>query len=259
METFADGTQVEVSIPLLDRGGNVIDAASVSYRVIDQAGVELIESVLHATYTPGDENVSVSIPALSNTLPLGAVRGIRSVELTCVVAGNTVQLSYTYLIESATPLVTGLNSFQTLEQAKLSAMDVYHMDGWNAATDSQRITALIEARVKIALLNLFSPSQSQSNIGYSVAGLLELTQDQFLLLPEEFIKALQMAQVTEANDILGYSDSTSQKRSDGLMLDTIGEVKQMFRSAKPLELPVCKAALVYLAKYTSFSVRIGRA
>lgn len=259
METFADGTQVEVVIPLVDRGGNAFDAASVSYRVIDQAGAELIAPTNSATHQPGDETVTVLVPAPNNTLPLGAIRGVRSIELTCSVAGNTVQLSYAYLIDSATPLVTGLNSFQTLEQAKLSAMDVFHMDGWRAATDDQRIAALVEARVKIALLNLRGVTQAQSSLDYRVPALLELTQAQFIALPEEFIKALQMAQVVEANDILGYSDSTSQKRHEGLMLDTIGEVKQMFRSGKPLELPICKAALSYLAKYTSFSLRIGRA
>lgn len=259
METFADATQVEVSIPLLDRGNDAIVASSVSYRVIDEAGVELVALVNSATFQAGDEFVSVTVPALKNALAIGAVRGIRSIELTCTVAGNKVQLSYVYLIESATPLVTGVNSFQTLEQAKLSALNIYHIDGWKAAPDDQRITALVEARAKIALLNLIGTTQNQRNVEYSPTSLLAMSQAQFLTLPTEFIQALRMAQVAEANDILSYLDSTSHKRNEGVMLDTIGEVKQMFRSTKPLDLPVCKTALGYLAKYTRFSVSTGRA
>ena len=43
------------------------------------------------------------------------------------------------------------------------------------------------------------------------------------------------------------------------MLESIGESRQMFRSTKPLDLPISKRALGYISQFVTFSKKIGRA
>ena len=42
MEIYLAGTPVTITVPMTDRYGNVIDVASVSYRVVDQTGLEVV-------------------------------------------------------------------------------------------------------------------------------------------------------------------------------------------------------------------------
>ena len=54
--------------------------------------------------------------------------------------------------------------------------------------------------------------------------------------------------------------TVEQKRAKGLILDTIGETKQMFSSGRPVNSPVCKKAMDYLRDFvvTGSALKIGR-
>ena len=68
-----------------------------------------------------------------------------------------------------------------------------------------------------------------------------------------------MAQVADAAATL-TPDPVEEKRAKGLILDTIGETKQMFRSGRPVNSPVCKKAMDYLRDFvvTGSALKIGR-
>lgn len=205
------------------------------------------------------------------------VRESRTVELFVTdAAGNTVLLTKTYALEPAETLIAGLNSFQSFSQAELVALDIPQLIGWNGANEKDKIAALIEARLQICQLR-FSLLNSnvnfgQDNLNYVPEGsyptpyagmfmfngnLALITPSNFVKMPPRFRLALCRAQVAQADAVLG-GDPVDVRRKEGLILESIGEVKQMFRGGKPLDLPVSKRALKYLSPFVSFSQRIGR-
>ena len=84
-----------------------------------------------------------------------------------------------------------------------------------------------------------------------------LAATQYAQLPERFKLALRKAQVTEADNILG-DDVLGAKREAGIILDSVGQTKQMFRNTKPLDMPVSKRALRFLSYFLVFNRTIGR-
>ena len=295
MEIYLAGTPVTITVPMTDRYGNVIDVASVSYRVVDQTGLEVVPKSALSTFAASDTEAVIAISAQINTIvavvPSAitaqqidqfSVRESRTVELylTLTTDGNIVLLNSTYALEPVDALVVGLNSYQTFAQAELTALDIPGMTGWAGATDKEKIAALQDARQHINQLNFWmmnsnvnwgqdtlnfvpegtyvTPYASGGNHMFLFNGNLGLlTPAQYIKLPIRFRVALSKAQVTEADFILG-GDPMADRRREGLILESIGEVKQMFRSSKALDLPVCKRALRYLSQFVSFSKRMGR-
>lgn len=281
MNVFRTATDVLLTIPLVDDSGNSLDATSISYRVIDADSAEIVPSSPVADFVASEAVVTVAIPAISNTLLAGVARGLRSVELLCITAAGTVAIVTNYLIETADPLILGVNSFQTLVQAEFTSASIPNLTGWNAASTRDRIAALMDARMHINQLN-FAPINGNSMWGQDslnfvpegatntnfVSGngswlyggdLSLISVTQFLNLPPRFATALRLAQVAEANFILG-GDPEEGKRQSGLVMDQIGESRQAWRNntSKPLQLPVCRRALSYLGQFVTFARRTNR-
>lgn len=291
MDIYLAGTAVTLSVPLQDRSGNALDVASVEYRVIDQAGGEKVARTALSDFTPGDTEAMVSVPADVNQIAgipenIGYnqidqfnPREARTVELFLIdAAGNTTILAKSYALEPSDVLIVGLNSFQTLTQADLLSLEIPNVSGWAAASEHEKITALIEARVRICQLRFTLIGSNinfgQDNLNYVPEGswptpyagpgmfmfngnLALMTPANFVRLPPRFKTALSKAQVAEADAILG-GDPVETRRQEGMILESIGESKQMFRSAKPLDLPVSRRALKYLSPFVTFSKHIGR-
>jgi hypothetical protein len=267
MDIFLAGTPVALTVALQDRNGNALEAASVEYRIVNQAGDEVLPRAALTSFGGGSEAV-IEVPAGLNAVatidPATVtaamidsffVRESRTVELFVTDdVGNTVLLTKTYTLEPAETLIAGLNSFQSFSQAELVAMDIPQLAGWNTSNEKDKIAALIEARLQICQLRF---SLLNSNVNFGQDNLALVTPSNFVNLPPRFKLALCRAQVTQADAILG-GDPVDVRRKEGLILESIGEVKQMFRGGKPLDLPVSKRALKYLSPFVSFSQRIGR-
>ena len=279
LEVFLAGTDVTLVVQLADAAGNLINVDSIQYRVADHASVEIVPLTDLTGFVPGDSTASVVIPLALNALTTGNTREIRNVELMCLSAGNTIMISKAYGIEAKEPLTVGVNSFQTMSAAELTALDIPNLTAWASATDNEKSAALIEARERIHRLN-FSLLNSNINFGQDALnyvpegsfqsgyvsrsglfvfngnlGLLNATQ--YATLPERFKRALRQAQVAEANFILG-GDTSSERRQAGIVMEAIGDSRQVFRQTKALEMPVCRAALGYLSYFVTFGKRIGR-
>ena len=265
MDIFLAGTSVALTVPLQDASGNPLEVASVEYRIVKHDGSEILARTGLMGFAGGAE-VVVEIPAsLNEVAPIDPttitadqiealfVRESRTVELFLTdPVGNVRLFSASYALEPVSTLIPGLNSFQSFSQASLVALDIPALAGWRGAADKDKIAALIEARIRICQLRFTNISE-----GADVGGLATVTPLQFGSLSARFRLALCRAQVVEADAILG-GDPVDVRRKEGLILESIGEVKQMFRGGKPLELPVSKRALKYLSPFVSFSQRIGR-
>lgn len=278
MNIYLVGTQVSLAIPLADRDGNTIAVDSVDYRVINQAETELVPRTNLATYVADSDTATVIVPGVTNQFSdLTALREIRIVELYAVTAAGTIVLRMPYGLELSDPLVSGINSFQSYSMAQLVSMSIPSIPNWDAAFDEDRMAALIGARDHILRLNFSQLNTSvmwgQDSLNFIPEGvyvvpfvgsgfllngsLAWMSKTQFDNLPDRFRGKLKQAQVVEADAILG-GDPTGDRRKSGLIMEQVGETKQMYRSSRPIVMPICDRALGYLSEYTTMSKLIGR-
>jgi hypothetical protein len=279
LDIYLADTEVTLTIDLIDAAGNELSVNSVQYSVLDMNGEALVPQASLATFTSGDSQAVVVITDSINALTSPNTREIRTVELRCETDTGTIGISKTYAIETTDPLAIPDTSFQTFPMAQLTALDIPNIAAFNAASESEQIAALMDAREHIVQLN-FNMLNSNVNFGqdslhYVPEGSFQsayvarnslflfngnlnlLNETQFNQLPEKFKRALRQAQVVEANAILG-GEPDDAKRSLGIVEEKIGESTIKFGQGAKLSLPVCKRALGYLSYYVSFAKRIGR-
>ena len=320
MNVYISGNAVESTIALNDDAGNPIaNVVSVVYRVIDSESKELVKSMVYVpdgedypeiTETPAEpetpetpeealtdepeqeepsepveeETISEVIVQTSeevNTLKEETSRDIRIICLKAKTrSGAVFSLEYAYGLTIADPLTVGVNSFITYRQAQKMAMDMPKLNNWESMSQSQRISALLEAKQRICRL-AFDFGQVQLDMTkqdyvvqaagkprcvqvgeiFGVYGgsvkLEDLSVEDFEALPTKFRTALMQAQLAEANDVLEV-DSIAERRRQGLILETIGEVKQMFSSIIPAQMAVSSKAMSYLSRYLASGKKIGR-
>lgn len=320
MNVFISGNVVESNIALNDDAGNPIaNVVAVTYRVIDSENNELVKPTVYVpngddypeeTEDPAEpetpetpeealtdepeqeepsepveeETISEVIVQTSeevNTLKEETSRDIRIICLKAKTkSGAVFSLEYAYGLTIADPLTVGVNSFMTYRQAQKMAMDMPKLNNWESMSQSQRISALLEAKQRICRL-AFDFGQVQLDMTkqdyvvqaagkprcvqvgeiFGVYGgsvkLEDLSVEDFEALPTKFRTALMQAQLAEANDVLEV-DSIAERRRQGLILETIGEVKQMFSSIIPAQMAVSSKAMSYLSRYLASGKKIGR-
>ncbi len=296
LQIYLAGLPITINIPIVSaQTGKTAFAQTVSYRVVNQDDVELVPLTAVSTFTPGSATATVQTDATVNTMAVipadsaitnnmigeFSTRESRTIELHCAAQdGNVFVIRSTYGLEGTDPLHVGLNSFQTLPQAELTSMDIVGTAAWDAASDTDKIAAMIESWNRVCQLNFWllnsNVNWGQDNLNYIPEGVYQspyvsngnqmfifngnlalLTPTQYANLPYRFKNCLKYAQVAESDFLLG-GDQTQLLRQGGVILETIGESKQMFRTTKALELPVSKRALKYLSQFVTFSKRIGR-
>lgn len=303
-----------------DAGNPIADVVAVTYRVIDSENNELVKPTVYVpngedypeeTEEPAEpetpeealadepaqeepseepsepveeETISEVIVQTSeevNTLKEETSRDIRIICLKAKTkSGAVFSLEYAYGLTIADPLTVGVNSFMTYRQAQKMAMDMPKLNNWESMSQSQRISALLEAKQRICRL-AFDFGQVQLDMTkqdyvvqaagkprcvqvgeiFGVYGgsvkLEDLSVEDFEALPTKFRTALMQAQLAEANDVLEV-DSIAERRRQGLILETIGEVKQMFSSIIPAQMTVSSKAMSYLSRYLASGKKIGR-
>ena len=260
MHTFAPDAPALLTIPLFDQNGQPITANAVSYRVTDQSGAEIVASTV-LDIESGTDTVELVLPGSANQLSEGASRELRVVSLSVTTDSGSETVVYRYLIRDEDSLRVMKNSFQTFSEAMLLATELVNMDAWDAASDSQKQAALIDAYRAICKLNFnYAFENDQARIVDKVWApydLSSISEAHFKAMDARFQAACSRAQVIEANARLGGTD-VSNLRRDGLMSATVGEVSQMFRPGKPLSLPVCTRALEALTGWITWSGRVSR-
>lgn len=293
MNVYISGNVVESVIALNDDAGNPIaDVVGVTYRVIDSENNELVKPTVYVpdgddypeeTEEPAEpetpetpenpeevladepvqeepveqETISEVIVQTSEEVNALEEETSRDIRIICLKAktktGAVFSLEYAYGLTIADPLQVGVNSFMTYRQAQKMAMDMPKLNNWEATSQSQRISALLEAKQRICRL-AFDFGQIQPDM---TKNLEDLSVEDFEALPIKFKTALKKAQLAEANDVLEV-DSIAERRRQGLILETIGEVKQMFSSIIPAQMAVSSKAMSYLSRYLVSGKKIGR-
>lgn len=262
--SYVAGTDLAFQVDLINASGQTIPAVTVQYRVLDELGVVRADWQAVVGYAPG-QPASVTVLAAVNALDVNQTKAGREIELLCTQTDGSKQIaSKFYVIEAATGyLVRGVNTLVTVSGAELLATNIPKLGNWSKANRMEKTTALIEAyrrlgKLRFSELDNYWYDRSGPFRRLSATSLVDLTPNEVLNLDPKALAALALGQVSEADFVLSV-DSTESRRQDGLILETIGEVKQMYRNTKPVELPVCKRTLGYVGAYMTIGSKvIGR-
>lgn len=262
LPTYQHGTEATVTVPFPTVGGVAIEPTVVSYVVTDEVGGEI-----EATSTidvPSASDVTITVEAASNVIQTAEVRAMRVVTVTFVAPSGTYTAVSRYVVEKASLLVPMTNSFQTLDQALLTRLDLPPLDGWDMAEEAQQIPAMVTAHDRMCRLS-YRYRLGQDAVAYeatdpywSVIDIRDRTPQDFASWPEDFKTALRRAQIYEADQIL-KGDPVGEKRRLGIVSESIGEAKMFFNARPPLRLALCEQAIDILSPHLLTRRRIGRA
>lgn len=242
---------------------------SISYRVVDQDGNVLLSST--ATVEPGMSELVLNIPSANNTLLSTELQGARSVEV--LVSGDggpvsPVRLQQLYRVLPADPLVTPRNSFQNLASAEMLAAMQVNIPGWEAASQEDRIAALVDAHRRVCSLKFRWYNElgllGMDSVSYArgarvfVYSISDMTVAQYNNLNADFREKLRIAQVLEAADLLKNLDDQALREA-GVTEVKIGESRRKYRPVPHHQAVVCSRARLALSRYLATNnVSIGR-
>lgn len=242
---------------------------SATYRVVDHAGVVLVPDTPIEVYGD-DEHLEIVISSDLTEVAPGQRRKLLRVMLTVVGQDEELfKFSESVLIQALNKLLIPAESFQTVNEASMIAMDVFNLPNWEGSDRELRRKALIEAahRIKRMRFDLTKDVSGQDYIDHpswlltdnegDYAGFDGMSESDFNALPTTFLHDLKVAQVVEADAVLGL-ETPESKRASGVLSDTVGETSQMFRSGRPIDLPVSKRTLRYLSRWLLNRWSIGR-
>lgn len=266
MKIYLNGSKVFLSVDLTG-----MNAERVAYRLVDQKGNELIPKgdFVDIEEQGGKAVFSIEIPGQYNVIDESNQREVRLIDIYVETSHGTVRTEELYALESETVLLTGVNSFQTYPEAVALSLWIPDIEGFEEADKDSKIAALVEARRQIAKLKFRYAFDTMNYIFYDASGsitisdITDLSPEQFNALPEKFRKALCVAQVLQANDLLS-SDETKEIRTlieAGVTRSEVYEAKQTFGSVRPASelMGVGKRAMQELAPYVWVRRRLTRA
>lgn len=185
----------------------------------------------------------------------------------------TSTLTFPVIIESGDLLRVLENSFGAWPQIALMERNMVSLKFYKFATEEEQKAALINAYHNIGDVHVdFCPPHrrgrwhNQSHM-WDDTGVFEseleriystrqLTDETWAKLPQSTKEKLMRAQLIEADFLL--ADQTPEKqRLAGLLSHSAGESAHFYRTVKPLELPVCRAAALSLKGIISYVTRIA--
>lgn len=270
MQSYKLGSEITLTFEFVNESGVALTPASLSWRFLDEKGVELQTwSAGFQPATPSSTSAQVVIPSALTTI--SGNRALRIVELELTGAdGSIAVLTKSFFIQARelSTLVFGANTFQTYGEAlSLSAnFTDSQVANWVTAGREAQEQALMQAFQSILQLPLKTNAtdswdksylQNDSFIMSNYGSLKHMTPAQMSNLPLILLNALKNAQLIEAVDVLTI-DPLAEVRDSGVLSVKVGESSQFFRAVKPIEFPVCKAAMAYLQPWVRIGSRIGR-
>lgn len=263
MDRYGEGAAATLTLPLTIQNPN-----SATYTIADEEGVEILAST-SLSISNTDTQASVTVAGTTNVLSSGKIRSLFVVTVTVLdSSGNKEVVKARYVVEKNSEMEVPASSFQTLNVAMLTVLDVPNVDAFEAADEDTQRKALAEAHWRLdqmyydTLRGNHSYVTRQDRItddmfDTDIRRVSEMTTSEFNGVDARFKSALLKAQIVEADDILG-GNPIEKQRSDGLMSESVGESSQMYRPGKPVELPVGRRAFAYVSDWVIQQTAIGR-
>ncbi len=253
------GNAVNVIVKLDD-----FHAVSASYIVVDQASNLIVEETPIEVFYD-DPSVTVKVDGISNTLPEGSTKAMRTIELTCLSEDGQVFVTYeSYMLLKATDLAVPTESLMNAREAQFLAFDTPNVHMYEESSSLEQRRALIEASRRIDSLNLdmrrimgFNQAFSDFDWGHEKQRLKSISKEQFYDLDQYFLADLRLAILNEADDILGGSP-VEEARKEGILSESVGESTNMYQVGRPVQSVIGQRAYRILAPYVDRSYKVSR-
>lgn len=267
MKTYPENYIVAVQFPFTDLNGEPVVPTSVDAVLYNGEDEELLD-MPNLPFDVADSSKEVMIPAAFNQLGVGQLSEGRILRVALTTDKGVINRSFSYVIEGFYRLVVMNNTFQTLESAEILARDTVNLTGWAGADEEQRCAALAEAFNRLTRIPMKFKVNDLDNIRDRSTQFAEetiilrsawptVTKDEYMQWPAYFRKALRLAQLTEANELI-EGDPVEKKHRAGIISETVGESSIMLRGGKT-EHGVSSATLQHLSGHIYFNHRIVRA
>lgn len=241
-------------------------------RSVSIGGVTVWEDPTKILWTDAIAN-GVTFPAAASVIADAQAYAIFTIHVIDAVDAEMVKFNYPIIIESDDYLRVLENSFGTWPELALLERNMVSLKFYKFATEDEQKAALINAYHNIGDVHVdFCPPHrrgrwhNQSKM-WDDTGVFESELEKIystrMLKPETWAKLTQdkkdklmRAQLIEADFLL--ADQTPEKqRLAGLLSHSAGESAHFYRTVKPLELPVCRAAALALKGIISYVTRIA--
>ncbi len=253
MRIFTPGVDVTVTLPLIDDEGSPLTPTQLDYVITDELGAE-VKATTNIAGIPTTGEVIILVEGSDNALAATVVRGFRRVVLTIITASDTVVIDESYIVEQSSVLIVLENSFQTFEEALLNSRDLLSLEGWEAANEEHRKSALSQGYDRFGG---FKWQFNFTNGTYQHKTLDKLTAAEWAIVDPRHIHDYKMAQIVQADYHLGGS-TIEKDIDDGLQSSSQGEVSQFYRPRPTLTLALSRHALQYVGKYIVWHPTISR-
>lgn len=242
MDKYSIESPISIDLPL----NGVADITGITWsvdRVSPDTATVVVDQVVGPTETVATFNLAPG--------DLSGIRSVFRLNYTLHTAGGDTSFYLNFIGESEDPLVVGENSYQDYFSALLIAEDVALVDAFKGASKSDQVSALINAYHVINTMTFIDKYAEYYDLGI-------LTEAELLAMEAAFLRALKIAQVVEASEMLDRN-SLHYKRLDGLMSETIGESSMMFRPGNVNNYPITRRSLNFLRNYILLRARLYRA
>ena len=265
MQTYLNQKAFDYTVPLVDPDGNAVIATEVQWTLFDEKEQTVISGVIATTGT--DTEVVISLTAEECTITNGKQTEVRLLRVTIVTADNEFTNNDYFMLANTQSVVPGENSFLTYLEALRLMPEFPQFVAFTSATEQERKNALIAAYRNIGNIELLRGSMVENDANETplltedksvpLWTTLQLTPALYAKLHDSIKRNLGFAQIVEAEYLLG-GDGNEDLRSKGVMSYSVGEVKQFFRTSKPIELSVSKHALRYIGRYVQYNRSLTR-
>lgn len=263
MQEYQASQAIDFTIPFVDSNGNAIVVTGVTWTVTDEEN----QVVTSGTSIPAVEDTTINITILAEhcVITNGERSEARQLKVELTHAAGTETFRELFMLVEEHSLALGLNSCVTYLQALRMMPDFPTFVAMPALDDARRKSALIAAWRNIGLMELSEGAlvdvdgqPIRTEKGELIWSTSQLKPDMLSRLDKRILKDFRHAQMEEAEYLLG-GDGIEDLRSRGVMSYTVGEIKQFFRTSKPVELVLSKHALRHIGKYVQYHRKLARA
>lgn len=247
---------------------DMLTVDTLTYSVFDNAGNTLLSE--QPATLDSDYSVQVAIPAEVNQIG-DADRALRRVKLKATTGTTTVEFENVYVLLNNFELAVFEQSFATLDDATMYAIDMVKGDVILNMSRVQLRRLLIEATVRLkqmpfSIRRIFGVDYDDydrpmnmlnvHNVYWGQEGQYrmdlidwsKMTPELYAGLPDDFKKTLLVATVNEVAEIASTTDSQSA-RDEGIVSESIGETTIAYRQGKAANLTVNRTTWRLLVKY----------
>lgn len=247
---------------------DMLTVDTLTYSVFDNAGNTLLSE--QPATLDSDYSVQVAIPAEVNQIG-DADRALRRVKLKATTGTTTVEFENVYVLLNNFELAVFEQSFATLDDAAMYAIDMVKGDVILNMSPVQLRRLLIEATVRLkqmpfSIRRIFGVDYDDydrpmnmlnvHNVYWGQEGQYrmdlidwsKMSPELYAGLPDDFKKTLLVATVNEVAEIASTTDSQSA-RDEGIVSESIGETTIAYRQGKAANLTVNRTTWRLLVKY----------